>query len=157
MKLKGACSLKGKITNLDSILKSRERHHFTKKGLHSQSYGFSNSQVWTWELDHKEGWVLKNWCFWMPVMEKMLENPLDSKEIKPSNPKGSQSWTFIGRTDIEAEAPMLWPPDTKSRLIEKDPDAEKDWKLEEKRATEDEMVGWHHWLNGHEFEQTPGR
>ena len=94
-----------------------------------------------WELDHKEGWVLKNWCFWTVVLEKTLENPLDYKEIKPVNPKGNQSWIFIGRTDAEAEAPILCPPDAKSRLIGKDPDAEKDWGQEEKETTEDNMFG----------------
>ena len=98
-----------------------------------------------WELDHKEGWVQKNWCFWIVVLEKMLERPLDSKEIQPVHPKGDQSWIFTGRTDAETEAPVLWPPD-----------AGKDWRQEEKGTTEDEMVGWHHWLNGHEFEQTLG-
>ena len=107
-----------------------------------------------WELDHKESWVLKNWCLWTVVLEKILESPLDSKEIKPVNPKGNQSWIFIGRTD--AEAPILWPPDTKSQLIEKHPDAGNDGKQEEKRMTEGEMTGWHHWYNEHELGQTPG-
>ena len=123
---------------------------------HSQSYGFSSRHVWMWQLDHKEGWTLKNWCFWTVVLEKTLESPLDCKEIKPVHPKGNQSWIFIGRTDVEAEAPILWPPDAKSWLIRKDPDAGKDWRQEEKGTIEDEMVGWHHWLNGHEFEQAPG-
>ena len=109
-----------------------------------------------WELDHKEGWASKNWCFWTVVLEKTLESPLDCKEIKPVHPKGNRSWIFIGRTDAEAEAPVLWPPDWKSRLIRKDPDAGKDWRWEEKGTTEDEMVGWHHQLNGHEFEQALG-
>ena len=117
---------------------------------------FSSGHVWMWELDYKESWVLNNWCFWTVVLEKTLESPLDCKEIQPVNPKGNQSWVFIGRTDAEAEAPILWPPDVKSWLIGKDPDAGKDWRQEEKGITEDEMVGWHHWLNGHEFEQTPG-
>ena len=108
-----------------------------------------------WEPDHKEGWVLKNWCFWTVGLEKTLESPLDCKEIKSVHPKGNQPW-FIGRTDTEAEAPILWPPDVKSWLIRKDPDAGKDWGQEEKGLTEDEMVGWHHQLNGHEFEQAPG-
>ena len=108
-----------------------------------------------WELDHKEGWVLKNICFWTLVLEKTLESPLDCKEIKPVNLKGNQSWTFVRRTD-EAEAPVLWPPNVKSQIIGKDPDAGKDWRQEEKGATEDEMIGWHHWLNGHESEQTLG-
>ena len=126
------------------------------KGLSSQSYGFSSSHVWMWELRHKESWVLKNWCFWTVVLEKTFESPMDCKEIKPVNPKGNQSWIFIGRTDDETEAPMLWPPDPKNWLIGKDPDVWKDWRQEEKGMTEDEMVGWHHQLNGHEFEQALG-
>ena len=117
-------------------------------------YGFSSSNVWMWELDHEEGLASKHWYFRTAVLEKTLESPLDCKEIKPVNPKGNQSWIFIGKTDAEAEAPILWPPDVKSRLIGKDPDAGKDWKRE-KRAAEDMTVGWHHWLNGHEFKQTP--
>ena len=109
-----------------------------------------------WELDYKEGWVPKNWCFWTVVLENTLESPLDSMEIKSVNPKGDQSWIFIGRTDVEAEAPILWPCDAKNWLIGKDPDAGKDWRQEEKGTTEDEMVGWHHWLNEYEFEQAPG-
>ena len=128
----------------------KQRHHFTDKGPGSQSYGFSSSHVQMWELNHKEGWVLKNWCFWTVVLEKTRESPLDSKEIKPVNPKGNQSWTFIGRTD--AEALVLWPPDAKSQLIGKDPDARKYWR-QKKGATEEEMVGWHHWLNRHESEK----
>ena len=107
------------------------------------------------ELDYKESWVPKNWCFWTVVLEKTLETPLDSKEIKPVHPKGNQSWMFIGRSDAEAEAPIFWPPDAKNWLIGKDPDAGKDWRWEEKGMTEDEMVGWHHQLDGREFEQTP--
>ena len=107
-----------------------------------------------WELDHKESWALKNWHFQTVVMEKTLESPMDSKEIKSVNPVKNQPWIFIGKTDTEA--PILWPPDTKSQLIGKDPDAGKDWRQEEKWVTEDEMVGWHHWLNAHEFEQAPG-
>ena len=109
-----------------------------------------------WELDHKEGWAPKNWCFQTVVLDKTLESPLDSKEIQPVNPKQNQPWMLIGRTDVEAEAPILWSPDAKSWLIGKDPDAGKDWRQEEKRTTEDEIVGWHHQLNGHEFKQTPG-
>ena len=109
-----------------------------------------------WELDHKEGWALKNWCFWTVVLEKTLERPLDSKEIKLVNPKGNQPWIFIGRTDAEAETPVLWLPDMKSQLIGKDPGAGKDCRQEEKGVTEDEMVGWHHRFNGHEFGQTSG-
>ena len=107
-----------------------------------------------WELDYKESWVPKNWCFWTVVLEKTLESPLDSKEIQPVHPKGNQSWIFIGRTDAEAETPILWPPDAKNWLILKNPDAGQDWR-QEKRTTEDEMVGWHHRLDGHEFEQIP--
>ena len=104
--------------------------------------------------DHKERWALKNWCFWTVVLEKTLESPLENKEIKPVNLKGNQPWRFIGRTDAEAEAPILWPPDVRKWLTEKDPDAGKDWRQKEKRATEDEMVGWHHQLNGHELGKT---
>ena len=110
------------------------------------------SYVWMWEVDHKEGWVPKNGCFWIVVLENTLESRMDSKEIKPVNPKGNQLWILIGRTD--AEAPILWPPDANCWLTGKNPDAGKDWGQGEKWATEDEMVGWHHWLNGHEFEQT---
>ena len=109
-----------------------------------------------WELDHKEGWALKNWCFWTVVLEKTLESPFDLKEIKPVNPKGNQHWILIGRTDAEAEAPILWLPDAKGWIIWKDPDAGKDWRLDEKGMREDEIVGWHHQFNGHELEQTPG-
>ena len=112
--------------------------------------------VLMWELDHKEGWAQKNWCFWTVVLEKILESPLDCKEIQPVNTKGNQSWIFIGRTDVEAEVPILWPSDGMSWLTGKDPDAGKDWRQEEKGTTEDEMVGWLHWLNGHEFGQTLG-
>ena len=116
----------------------------------------SSSHVWMWELDHKESWVPKNWQFWIVVWEKTLESPLDCKKIKPVNPKGNQSWIVIGRTDAEAEAPILWPPFAKNWLTGNDPDAGNDWRREEKGMTEDEMVGWRLWLNGHEFEQAPG-
>ena len=129
----------------------KQRHYFANKGLSSQSYGLSSSHVSMWELDYKESWALKNWCFWTVVLEKTLESPLDCKEIQPVHPKGNQSWIFIGRTDVEAETPILWPPDVKNWLIGKYPDAGKDWKQEEKGSTEDEMVGWHHWLSGHGF------
>ena len=109
-----------------------------------------------WELDNKESWALKDWCFWTVVLEKTLESPLDCKEIQPVHPKGDQSWVFVGRTNAEAETPILWPPDAKSWLIWKAPDAGKDWGLEETGTTEDEMAGWHHWLDGHEFEWTLG-
>ena len=127
----------------------KQRHHFSHKGPFSQIYGFSRSHVRMWELDHKEDWVVKNWCFWTAVLEKTLESPLDCKEIKPVNSKGNQPWIFIASTDTEA--PILWPPDVKWQLIRKDPDAGKDSRQEEKGMTEDEMVGWHHRLNGHEF------
>ena len=133
----------------------KQRHHFADKGLYNQSYGFSNSHVLMWELDHKEDWAPKNWCFWNVVLEKTLESPLDYKEIKPVNSERNQPWIFIGRTDAEYEAPILWPQDVKSWLG-KVYGAGKDWGQEEKGAKEDEMVGWHHWLNGHAFEQTLG-
>ena len=134
----------------------RQRHHFANKCPSSQSNDFSSSCVWMWELHHEESWPQKNRCFWTVVLEKTLESPLDGKEIQPVHPKGNQSWIFIGRTDVEAETPVLWPPDVKNWLTGKDPDAGKDWRQEEKGTTEDEMVGWHHWLNRHEFEQAPG-
>ena len=134
----------------------KQRHYFADKSLSSQSYGFSSSHVWIWELDYKESWALKNWCFWTVVLEKTPESPLNCKEIQPVHPKGNQSWIFIGKTDAEAETPILWPPDAKSWLIWKDPDSGKDWRQEEKQTTEDEMVGWNHWLDEHEFKQAPG-
>ena len=109
-----------------------------------------------WELDYKKSWVLKNWCLWTVLLEKTLESPLDCKKIQPVHPEGNQSWIFIRRTDAEAETPIFWPPDAKDWLIGKDPDAGKDWRQEKKGMTEDEMVGWHHRLNGHEFEQALG-
>ena len=109
-----------------------------------------------WELDHKEGWAPKNWCFRTVVLEKILESPLDCKELKPVHPKGNESWMFIERTDADTEIPILWPPDAKKQLIGKDLDAGKDWGQEEKGMIEDEMVGWHQWLSGHESEQPPG-
>ena len=133
----------------------KQRHHFANKRLYSQSYGFSASHMRMWELDHKEGWALKNWCFQSVVLEKTLESPVDSKEIQPVHPKGNQPWIFIGKTDTEAEAPILWPPDTKSQIFGKDPDAGKDWR-QEMETTEDEIVGWYHRLNGHGFETIPG-
>ena len=142
------------MTNLDSELK--KRHHFDNKCPSSQSYGFSSSHVWIWVLDHKEGWASENSCFQIVVLEKTLESPLDSKEIKPVNPKGNQSWIFTGRTVTEAEAPILWPPDVKSLFIGKDLDAGKDWRQEEEGLTEDEMVGWHQLLNGLDCLQTLG-
>ena len=138
------------MANLDSVLKIRDVTLLTKVRL-VRAMVFPSSHVWVWELECKESWVPKNWCFWTVVLEKTLESPLESKEIQPVNPKGNQSWIFIGRTDAEAETSILWQPDVKNRLIEKDPDARKDWRKEEKGTTEDETVGWHHQLNGHEF------
>ena len=123
-------------------------------GQQQQEHGFSSSHVWMWELDHKQDWAPKNWCFRTVVIEKTLESPLDSKKIKPANPKGTQPWILIRRTD--AEAPKLQPCDVKSWLTGKDPDTGKDWGKEEKGTTEDEMVGWNHWLSEHEFEKIPG-
>ena len=128
----------------------KQRHYFADKGPSSQGYGFSRSRVWIWELDYKESWVPKNWCFRTMVLEKTLESPLDCKEIQPVHPKGNKSWMFIGRTDVEAETLILWPPDAKSWLIWKDPDAAEDSGQKEKGMTEYEMVGWHHQLNGNE-------
>ena len=133
----------------------KQRHSFANKGLSSQGYG-SSGHVWMWELDYKESWVPQNWCFWTVVLEKTLESPLDCKEIQLVHPKGDQSWVFIGRTDAEAETPILWPPHAKSWLIGKDSVAGRDWGQEEKETTEDEMAGWHHRLDGREFEWTPG-
>ena len=136
----------------------KQRHHFADKGPSSQSYGFSSSHVWMWELNAKENWMPKNWCFQTLVLEKTLESPLDCEEIKPVNPKGNQCWMFIGSTDAEAEAPILatWCEEPTHQLIRKAPDAGKDWGQQEKVTTEDEMVRWHHQLIGHEFEQTLG-
>ena len=131
----------------------KQRCYFASKGLSSQGYGFSSGHVWMWELDYKESWVPKNRCFWAVVLEKTLKSPLDCKKIQPVHPKGDQSCVFIGRTDVEAETPIL---DSKSWLIGKDPDVGKDWGQEEKGMTEDEMVGWHHRLNGHGFGWTLG-
>ena len=140
------------MTKLDSILKSR--HYFANKGLPSQGYGFSSGHAWVWEVDCEESWAQKNWCFWTVLLEKTVESPLNCKEIQPVHPKGYQSWVFIGRTDVEAETPILWPPNAKKWLIGKDPDAGKDWGQEEKGTTEDEMVGWCHQLDGCGFEWT---
>ena len=134
----------------------KQRHYFVNRGLSSQGYGFSSSHVWMWELDYKEGWALKNWCFWTVVLEKTLESPLDCNEIQPVHSKGDQSWVFTGRTDAKVETPVLWPPHAKSWLIGKDSDAGRDWGQEEKGTTEDEMARRHHQLDGCEFEWTPG-
>ena len=151
MKLKDTCSLEEKLWPIRQHIK-KQRHYFANKGPSSQGYGFSCGHVWMWELDCEESWVPKNWCFWTVVLAKILESPLDNKEIQPVHPKGNQSWIFNGRTDAEGETPILWPPHVKSWLIGKDPDAGKHWRREEKGMTENEMVGWHHQLNGHEFE-----
>ena len=140
------------MSNLDSILKSRD---ITLPTSSSQGYASSSGHVWMWEVDYKESWVLKNWCFWTVVL-KTLESPLDCKEIQPVHSEGDQSWVFFGRNDAKAETPVLWPPDVKSWLIGKDSDAGRDWGQEEKGTTEDEMAGWHHQFDGHEFEQAPG-
>ena len=139
------------MINLHTILKS-QRHSFANKGPSSQSYGFFSSHVWMLELDHKTCWASKNWYFWAVVLEKTFESPLDCKEIQLVNLQGNQPWIFTGRTDAEAETPILWPPDAKNWLTWKDHDARKDWGQEEKGMTEDEIVGWLHWLNGHEFQ-----
>ena len=143
------------MTNLDSIVK-KQTDYFANKGPSCQSCGFSSGHVWMWELDCEESWAPKNWCFWTMVLEKTLESPLDCKEIQPVHPKGNQSWIFLWRTDAEAEAPILWPPDVKNRIIWKDPDAGKVWRWEEKGMIEHEMVGWHHRFDGHDCEQTLG-
>ena len=137
------------INNLDSIL---IRHYFVNKCLSSQSYGFPSSHLWMWQLDYKESWTMKNWFFWTVVLEKTLESSLDGKDIQPVHPKGNQSWIFIGRADTEDETPVVWPPDARNWLIGKDTDVRKDWRWEEKGTIEDEMVGWNHRLNAHEFE-----
>ena len=141
------CLLLGRkaMTNLDSILKSTDITLPTKS-LSRESYGFSSGHVWMWKLDYKQSWAPKNWCFWTVVLEKTLESPLDCKKIQPVHPKGDQSLIFIGRTDAEAETPILWPPDAKNWLIWKDPDAGKDWRQEEKGTTEIGIAGWHHQL-----------
>ena len=147
------CTVKAMIS-LDSILKSRDIILSTKVRL-VKAMVFFRSNVWMWELDYKESWVPKNWCFWTVVLEKTLESPLNCKEIKLAHNKGDQSWIFIGKTDAEAETPVLWPPDEKNWLIGKDPEPGKDWRQEEKGTIEDEMVGCHHQLDRHEFEQAP--
>ena len=143
------------MTNLDRILKSRDITLSTK--VHQvKTVVFFSGHVWKWELDYKESWAPKNWCFWSVVLEKTLESPLDCKEIHPFHPKGYQSWVFTGGTHVEVETPILWPPDAESWLIWKDPDGGKDWGQEEKGMTEDEMVGWHHRLDGHGVEWSRG-
>ena len=155
MKLKDVCSLEEK-NDKPRQHNEKQRYYFANGGLSNQSFGFSNSHIWMWELDYKESWAQKNWCFWTALLDKTLESPLDCKDIKPVNPKGNQSWIFIGRTDAEAETPLLWPPHAKNWLFGKNPDDGKDWGQKEKGTIEAEMVGRHHWLTGHEFEQDPG-
>ena len=138
------------MTNRECIQK--QRHYFVNKDLSNQGYGFSSSYVWMWELNYKENWAPKNWCLWAVGLEKTLERPLDCKEIQPVPPKGNKFWIFIGRTDAEVKTPILWLPDVKNWLIGKDPDIGKDWRWDEKEMTENEMVGWHHRCDGHEFE-----
>ena len=157
MKLKDACSFYFRSNNLKCY--DQPRQHIKKQRplltkVHLVN-GFSSSHAWMWELDCEESWAPKNWCFWTVVLEKTLESPLDCKEIKPANPKGNQFWIFIEMTNVEAEAPILWPRDAKNWLIGKDSDVGQDWR-QEKGTTEDEKVGWHHWLNRHEFEQARG-
>ena len=149
--IKRRYSLEGKLWPRRQHIE-KLRYYLANKGPSSKSYGFSSGHVWMWELDCEESWAPKNWCFWTVVLQKTVESPLDCKEIQPVYPKGDQSQVFIGRTDAEAETPILWPPDVKNQLIWKDPDARKDWRWEEKGMTEDEMVGWHHRLHGLEFE-----
>ena len=126
----------------------KQRHYFTVKDPSSQSCVFSSSNIRMWELDHKESWAPKNWCFWTGVLEKTLESPFDCKEIQPVHSEGDQPWDFFGGNDAEVEAPILRPPELKDWLIGKDPDDGKDWRQEEKGTAEDEMVGWHHRLDG---------
>ena len=149
MKLKADCSWKKSYEQL-SILK-KQRIVFVEKGPYSQSYGFSSSHVWMWQLDHKEGWVPKNWCFWTVVLEKMLQSPLDCKDIKALNLKGNQPWIFIRRTNAETETPILWAPDAKSWPIRKDPDAGKDW-----RQKGQQRMRWLDSISDNESELTPG-
>ena len=155
MKLKDTCSLEGKLLQTRQCIK-KQWHHFASKGLYSQSYGFSSSHVWMWELDHKEVWVPKNWCFWIVMLEKTLESPLYCKEIKPVNPKGNQPWIFIGMTDAEAEVPIFGHQIWRTDSVEKTLMLGKTEGRTRRRVTKDEIVGWHHWLNGHEFDQTLG-
>ena len=150
MKLKDTCSLEGKLDQPRQHIQ-KQRHYFVNKGPSSQSYGLFSGHVWMWELDCEESWVPKNWCLWTVVLEKTPESPLDCKEIQQDHPKGNQPWIFIERTDAETETPIFWPPD-ENWLIREDPDAGKDWRQEEKGMTEDEIIGWHPRLNGHEFE-----
>ena len=155
MKLKDACSLGEKFDQSRQLIK-KQRHFFVNKGPSSQGYGFSSGHVWMWGVDGEESGALKNWCFLSVVLEKTLEIPFDWKEIQPVHSKGDQSWVFFGRNDAKAETPVLWPPHAKSWLTGKHSDAGRDWGQEEKGTTEDEIAGWHHWLDGRESEWTPG-
>ena len=154
MKIKDVCSLEGKLWQTKTAFK-KQRQHIADTGPYIWSYGFSRRHAWMWELDHKEGWAPKNRCCQTVVLEKTIQSCIDSKEIKLVNPKGNQPWIPIGRTNAEAEVPILRSLDLKSQLIGKNPEVGNDWKLKEKGAADDEMIGWHR-LNGHEFEQTPG-
>ena len=155
MKLKDTYSLEGKLYQPRQHIQ-KQRHYFANKGLSNQGYGFSSGHLWMWMLDCEEIWAPKNWCFWTVVLEKTLVSPLDCKDIQSVHSKGDQSWMFFGRNDAEAETPVLWPPHAKNWLIGKESDAGRDWVQEEKGTTEDEVVGWYHRLNGHEFAWTPG-
>ena len=150
MKLKDACSLEEKLWPTRQHIK-KQRHYFANKGSSGQSYGFSSSHVWMWELDYKESWVLKNWCFWIVVLEKTLESALDCKEMQPVHPKGNQSWIFIGRIDVEAETPIFWPPDERTDSLENTLMLGKT-EGDRRKWQQDEMVGWHHRLDGRKFE-----
>ena len=134
----------------------KQRQYFASKGSCSEGYGFSSGHVWMWQLDYKESWAPKNWCFWTVVLEKTLESPLDCKEIQPVHSTGDQPWVFIGRNDAKAETPVLWPLNANSLLVGKDSDVGRDWGQKEKGMTENEMAGWHHWLDGCESEWTLG-
>ena len=158
MKLKDACSLEEKPWPTCLLYRQytkKQRHYFTDKSLYSQSFGFSTSHVQMWGLDHKEGWA-QNCCLLTEVLEKTLESPLGSKEIKTVNSKDNQPWILIGRIEAETEIPILWPFDVKNWFIGKGPDAGKNWRQKDKGLAENEMVRWHHQLNGHEFEQSQG-
>ena len=155
MKFKDAYPLEGNYDQPRQYIK-KQRHYFANKGQSSQGYGFSSGHIRMWELDCEGSWAPKNWCFWTVVLVKTLESPLDCKEIQQVHSEGDQSWVFFGRNDAKTETPVLWPPHAKSWLIGKDSDAGRDWGQEEKGTTEDEMAGWHHWLDGRESEWTPG-
>ena len=137
------------------LVHRKQKHYFANKDPSSQCYGFSSGHVWMWELDCEESWALKNWYFWTVVLEKTLESPLDCKELQSVHSEGDQPWDFFGRNDAKAETPVLWPPHAKSWLIGKDSDAGRDWGQKEKGTTEDEMAGWHHWLDGRESDWNP--